>query len=340
MFEPRGHDDMYGAILSADTELTESGEAHMGVLFTHNDGFSTMCGHATIAMGRFLVDTHEPTIFPKRKELKYDGKTKTIDLVLHAPCGPLQVTVPTTEDGWRSDPTRPVSFVSVPSFATAIDLSVCIEEKYRWPELGDRKSIAVDLAYGGAFYCVLPAASLGFPDGSKKPNLDKMSFATKQLKAAINDQSEIRYFLRHPEHRGLEYLYGIIVTDAVGFVQEGTEGAGSGLTYFADQAIDRSPTGSGVQARIALSYARKILKVGQSWTYHSLLSNACGGRGAMVGSVSEEVTIPGFENNGYAAVKVKVEGFAYYTGTSSWIVEAEDQVAEAGFTMKNLSTAS
>jgi len=202
MFEPRGHDDMYGAILSADTELTESGEAHMGVLFTHNDGFSTMCGHATIAMGRFLVDTHEPTIFPKRKELKYDGKTKTIDLVLHAPCGPLQVTVPTTEDGWRSDPTRPVSFVSVPSFATAIDLSVCIEEKYRWPELGDRKSIAVDLAYGGAFYCVLPAASLGFPDGSKKPNLDKMSFATKQLKAAINDQSEIRYFLRHPEHRG------------------------------------------------------------------------------------------------------------------------------------------
>jgi len=82
------------------------------------------------------------------------------------------------------------------------------------------------------------------------------------------------------------------------------------------------------------------LKVGQSWTYHSLLSNACGGRGAMVGSVSEEVTIPGFENNGYAAVKVKVEGFAYYTGTSSWIVEAEDQVAEAGFTMKNLSTAS
>ncbi|KAK3080669.1 hypothetical protein LTS18_014243, partial [Coniosporium uncinatum] len=159
------------------------------------------------------------------------------------------------------------------------------------------------------------------------------------LKAAINDQPELKKLLRHPEHRELEYLYGVIVTDTTGLVEDGTEGADTGLTYFADQAIDRSPTGSGAQARIALAYARGALKLGRSWTYHWLLSNACGGRGGMVGSVAEEVTVPGFKNGGYPAVKVKVEGYAYYTGTSSWIVEADDPIAEGGFSMKDLSAA-
>src|SRR6187402_2556894 len=69
ILEPRGHWDMYGAVLRQQTELVASGEAHIGVLFMHNDGFSTMCGHATIALGRFLIDTHDLSVFPKRNEL-------------------------------------------------------------------------------------------------------------------------------------------------------------------------------------------------------------------------------------------------------------------------------
>src|SRR5262245_1524688 len=59
MHEPRGHFDMYGAVLRKETELTQSGEADIGVFFLTNDGYSTMCGHATIALGRLLVDTHD-----------------------------------------------------------------------------------------------------------------------------------------------------------------------------------------------------------------------------------------------------------------------------------------
>jgi trans-L-3-hydroxyproline dehydratase len=120
LLEPRGHFDMYGAVLRPVTELTRTGKAHIGVLFMTNDGYSTMCGHATIALGRFLLDTHDKTVFPNRDNVKYDPATKSATLKLHAPCGLLDVTVPVTIDGQKSDPSRPVTFVSVPSFATGI----------------------------------------------------------------------------------------------------------------------------------------------------------------------------------------------------------------------------
>ena len=93
MLEPRGHADMYGAILRSETELVATGDAHIGVLFMHNEGYSTACGHATIALGRFLLDTHDLSIFPKRNELKVDAATKTVQLNLHPPCGLVKVTV-------------------------------------------------------------------------------------------------------------------------------------------------------------------------------------------------------------------------------------------------------
>lgn len=79
-----------------------------------------MCGHATIALGRFLVDTHDLRVFPKRNELMVDPVTQTVDINLHAPCGLVRVTVPATPDGKKSDPSRLVMFLSTPGFAAAI----------------------------------------------------------------------------------------------------------------------------------------------------------------------------------------------------------------------------
>jgi trans-L-3-hydroxyproline dehydratase len=83
---------MYGAVLRQQTELTESGEADIGVLFMTNEGYSTMCGHATIALGRFLVETHDLTVFPRRESLQLDAETQTVALRLHAPSGMVNVT--------------------------------------------------------------------------------------------------------------------------------------------------------------------------------------------------------------------------------------------------------
>ena len=195
LFEPRGHYDMYGAVLRPNTELTESGEADLGVLFMTNDGYSTMCGHATIALGRFLLDLSEEqsAIFSRRSRIERDSVNKTAHLKIHAPCGLLHVTVPRKDSGTRSDPSRPVSLISVPSFATGIDVQVPIPGPLRWAELGDAPAVRVDFAYGGAFYCFIQAPELGFPRVLDDPDIAKMNFATKQLKAAINGDNDLRH---------------------------------------------------------------------------------------------------------------------------------------------------
>src|SRR5262245_61842358 len=136
MFEPRGHYDMYG-VLPVEPDLPG---ADMAVLFTHNEGYSTMCGHATIALGRFAVDHGiVPATVPE-----------TI-VNLQCPCGLVRVTVAveTTENGFA---TGAVSFESVPSFAFALD---------RVAEVPGAGRVPFDIGYGGAFYALVDAGAIG-----------------------------------------------------------------------------------------------------------------------------------------------------------------------------------
>lgn len=341
ILEPRGHWDMYGAILRPNTELVDSGEAHIGVLFMHNEGFSTMCGHATIALGRFLVDKHDLSIFPKRNELEYDEVTQTTSINLHAPCGIVRITVPTKENGYISDTSRQISFASVPSFATGIQVSVPIPETLGWTQLGARTSLVVDISYGGTFYCIVPSAELGFPSSIKNLDISAINVATRSLKAAINASPEMQRYLRHPESEELGFLYSVmVVEEGSGAVAEGTVGVESGLCFFADQQVDRSPTGGAVAARVALAYAKGKRKMGERWTYHSFVSNGFAGRGGFVGSVVEELNLVQgggkVEGGNQACVRVKVEGMAFYTGASCFVVEEGDLIGREGFSLKGL----
>lgn len=110
----------------------------------------------------------------------------------------------------------------------------------------------------------------------------------------------------------------------------GTAGAETGICYFADQQIDRSPTGSGVQARVALAVAKGERAMGEAWTYHSVLSNAFGGKGGFTGKPVEEVEV-----GGRKGVRVEVSGWASYTGVNTWLVEEGDEVG-GGFSFEAL----
>ncbi|TDL18589.1 Diaminopimelate epimerase-like protein [Rickenella mellea] len=384
MHEPRGHRDMYGAILVQDTEYVRSGDADIGVLFIHNDGYSTMCGHATIALGRFLIDTHTPNLFPNREKLRYSATAKETYLNLHAPCGVVRVAVPSLHDGstTKSDPSRPVSFLSVPSFAVAINLSLKIPEKYHWPELsakhllGDAPqnalrssdstslpSVTIDIAYGGAFYAIVSASELGFPpptleiSGEKdkkekrydRQAIDALDHATMLLKRYIQDTPELAKLLTHPTAPQMEFLYGVTVVDdylpssgpeSVGIMDNADRpmaGSDVNICFFANQQLDRSPTGSCVSARVALAVAKRELKVGESWEYHSVVSAEAdrhserGGReGAFVGTAVEHVRLGWGKQGdvGLNAVVVKVEGKAWYIGSETFVVEEGDLLGE------------
>ncbi|CAG7976390.1 unnamed protein product [Penicillium olsonii] len=337
MLEPRGHFDMYGAIMITDTELVQSGEAHIGTLFTHNGGFSTMCGHATIALGRFLVDTHDLSVFPKRDELKVDPKTQTVDVNIHAPCGLIRVTVPTTIDGRESDPSRPVTFVSTPAYAAAIRLTIPIPPEKQWAELEGRDSITLDIAYGGAFYALIDAKELGF-SGLSKIDLSSIGNVVKGLKAYLEAQPDVIQALQHPEDQRLSFLYSIMVVDqGIGSRPPGAAGAETGLCFFAENSVDRSPTGSCVTARMALAHAKGLRPSDQIWAYNSLVSNRFD-TGAFTATIVEEgILLRGDNGPDRQAVLVRVEGKAYYTGALTFIVEKDDVTSESGFTMGECS---
>ncbi|KPI41900.1 Trans-L-3-hydroxyproline dehydratase [Cyphellophora attinorum] len=351
MWEPRGHFDMYGAILRPDTELTASGQAHIGVLFTTNEGYSTMCGHATIALGRFLVDCKDESVFSRQAQLQHDTSSNTAILKLHAPCGLLEVTVPTrptSDGGFQSDPSRPVSFISVPSFATGISVNVPIPVEYQWLELFDRDYVTVDFAYGGAFYCFVTARELGFSSAPlTELDISRLDVATRNLKAAITTNPALSKYYTYKDDKGLSFLYSIlIVVKAFGVPAEGTSHAEAGMCFFADGQIDRSPTGSAVAARIALAVAKRELADKEKRTYHSLVSLAMDdkeeegspkrGKGAFVGSVHKDL---GYEVSGKPAVEALVQGYAYYTGYSTYVVEDADPLGDDGFIFRQLSKA-
>lgn len=337
MLEPRGHYDMYGAIIIPDTELVQRGEAHISTLFTHNGGFSTMCGHATIALGRFLVDTHDLSVFPKRNELQFNSATQEVAVNIHAPCGLVRVMVPATADGQKSDPSRPVTFLSTPAFAAAADLKIPIPNDVKWPELGERGSITLDISYGGAFYALVDARELGFQDGLKRIDLRSMAFAVKKLKAYLMTCPSVIKALQHPEDPRLSFLYSVMVVDReFGTRPEGVDGAETGLCFFAEDQIDRSPTGSCVTARMALAHAKGVRTRGQKWAYNSLVSNKFD-TGAFTASVVEEDICVGANDSGKEAVVVRVAGRAYYTGTSTFILEEDDVTSASGFTMEGCS---
>jgi len=279
MFEPRGHYDMYG-VLPVEPDLPE---ADMAVLFIHNEGYSTMCGHATIALGRYAVDAGIVT--PK------DGVAQ---LNLQCPCGLVRVRI-AMENGKPGT----VGFVSVPAFAFALNHEIEVDGLGR---------VKVDIGYGGAFYAFLPAARFGL-DVRHSPARELVEAADRVTRAAKQQIA-----LEHPDAADLAFLYGTILTD--GGTGIAPEQASANICVFAEREVDRSPTGSGVTARIALAVARDPAAAGASFAFESVTGSRFEGR------VAETTTCGRFP-----AIRAEVSGRAYYTGRSVFTVEPEDPLA-------------
>jgi trans-L-3-hydroxyproline dehydratase len=283
MFEPRGHYDMYGVLPVAP----DHPEADMAVLFIHNEGYSTMCGHATIALGRYAVD---------QGIVKPDGGFARLNL--QCPCGLVRVKV-----AMESGKPGTVGFTSVPAFAFALNREIVVDGLGR---------LKIDIGYGGAFYAVLPAAAFNL-DVKRSAVRDLVDAADRVTKAA---QKQVQ--LDHPDSPDLAFLYGTILTDGA----SGARGASANVCVFAEREVDRSPTGSGVTARIALNVARNPASAAESFVFESITGDTFEGR------------VAGHETCGrFAALRVEVAGRAYYSGRSVFTVEPEDPLA-AGFLLK------
>jgi proline racemase len=283
MFEPRGHADMYGAIITAP--VTKS--ASFGVLFMHNEGYSTMCGHAIIALGKAAVELGWVEAVEPETVVQID-----------APAGLVTARV-TVREG-RALSTR---FANVPSYAAALDQTVTV------PGLGD---VRFDVGYGGAYYAFVDATSIGL-----QLDLDHgrhIAAAGMAIKRAVMDALPIR----HPEFADLGFLYGTIFFGPAADPRHHSRH----LCVFADGAIDRSPTGTGVSARLALLHARKEIAAGEWIAIESITGEMFGGR------VLEDLVY-----HGIPAVISEVQGTAHFTGCHTFLVDPGDPLAE-GFLVR------
>jgi len=232
MLEPRGHADMYGAILTEPT----TGDADFGVFFMHNDGYSTMCGHAIIALTKFVLDTGLITKGGDDPVLKIDAPPGRIEATGHRENGIVMET----------------SFRNVPSFVLMEDQMIEI------PGIG---RISFDVAFGGAFYAFCEAKELGLNlDGSEYTRLIDYG---KRIKNAVAGN----FIIRHPEEEELSFLYGTIFTsDPYDYRHHSRN-----VCIFADGEVDRSATGSGVSARAAIHFSKKELDLNENITIESIL---------------------------------------------------------------------
>jgi len=235
MFEPRGHADMYGCILVPAND----DEGDFGIIFLHNEGYSTMCGHAIIAITTLAVQMNWINVKEGENRLNID-----------APCGRITSFANVKEGKLLS-----VRFHCVPSFVIGLDRTIEV------PGLG---KVIYDLAYGGAFYAYVDMQKNRFDFDITPASYRELIAKGMDIKRAVIDADK---GVIHPFEADLSFLYGTIFVDNT----KQASGADSrNVCVFAEGEVDRCPTGSGVSGRMAIHKARKEIDVGETMLIESI----------------------------------------------------------------------
>jgi trans-L-3-hydroxyproline dehydratase len=228
MWEPRGHADMYGAV------ITPSADADFDVFFLHNEGYSTMCGHAIIALTKLVVETQ---LVDKQ------------EITFNVPAGKILARASVSEGKVTA-----ASFRNVPSFLYLRAQHVAVEGIGR---------VEFDIAYGGAFYAFVDAQAVGLE--LTPEHVDRVIDYGRRIKRAVMNQFPIK----HPFEEDLSFLYGTIFTAPAVNPSHHSRNA----CIFAEGELDRSATGSGVSARAALHFAKGDLGLNERVTIESILGS-------------------------------------------------------------------
>jgi proline racemase len=316
MLEPRGHADMYGAVL---TEPVSPG-SHAGVLFMHNEGYSTMCGHGVIAVTTICLERGLLMPGGDGRSIVYDSPAGTIRArakirageagIVGAPAAtpPAQARERAAREAsasgggasrekCRDTRVESVSFLNVPSFVLHGGLTVKLATR----------SIRADVAFGGAFYAIVDGEAVGLPiDAAHLPELRQVGM---EIKRAI----EATHTIQHPREAGLRGIYGTIFTGPASDSQADLRN----VTIFADREVDRSPCGTGTAAVMAVVDAMGLLTADKPFVHESLIGTRFRGRVAARTSVGE-----------YQAIVPEIEGSAWITGEHTFLVEDDDPLKD------------
>jgi proline racemase len=281
MLEPRGHRDMFGAFI---TEPVHE-EADYGIIFMDSGGYLNMCGHNTIAAMTSAVEQGWVEAKEGEREVK---------VVQDTPAGIVRGTVHLDEDYSAES----VSFENVESFLYKENVTVNV------PEIGE---LAMDISFGGSFFAILPAASVGLE--IKPENASKFNDLGMIIRDAVNEQIEI-------QHPTLDHIKTVDLVEFYG-PPTSPDATYQNVVVFGDGQVDRSPCGTGTSAKLATLYGKGEMKVGDTFVYESILCTK------FKGEIVEEAEV-----GGYKAIIPRVTGSAYVTGYNSFLVDPKDSLKD------------
>ena len=276
MFEPRGHDMMSGSILYPPTDPQND----IGVLFIETSGCLPMCGHGTI--GTVTIAIEKGLVQPKTQGI----------LRLEVPAGLVIATY--KQEGNK---VKSVKIVNVPSYLAAENLEIDC------PDLG---KLVVDVAYGGNFYAIIdPQENFKSLDQLTVGDILRLS---PMLRRAINEQ----HTFIHPDNPTIKGCSHIQWTGA----PKHPEAHARNAVFYGDNAIDRSPCGTGTSARMAQWAAKGKLHKGDAFVHESIIGSLFRGR-------VEDETMVGDKR----AIIPSIEGWARVTGYNTIIIDDRDPYA-------------
>ncbi|GIU50594.1 proline racemase [Shewanella sairae] len=233
MHEPRGHADMYGALIT--DPVSES--ADFGVLFLHNEGYSSMCGHGILALVKVMCETGTIALDNVPRVIKIDS-----------PAGLITAQADRDAAGKIT-----ASFENVDSWADALDCTV---------NVAGFGEVTYDIGFGGAYYAYVDADAHGIRCATD--NVAQLIDLGRRIKQAI----VASHSLVHPLEQDLGFLYGTMFTSKK---VTHPEAHSRHVCIFADGEVDRSPTGTGVSGRIALLHAKGEVGLNQPLMIESIV---------------------------------------------------------------------
>jgi proline racemase len=285
--EPRGHADMYGCLIVPADEVLAGARADFGALFWHGDGFSTACGHGTIALGVWAIESGLVAAEPE------GVTTVTIDV----PSGRVAAHVRLIAGEIVS-----VRFENVESYVLRRDVSV-------ETSVG---TILADVSFGGALYASVSADALGL---SVEPeHVNRLTELGAEIKWLLNDTK----FARHPIDERLSGIYGTIIYDELSDLPDGPHQRN--VTVFADGRVDRSPCGSGTAARLALLVDAGSLRPSQAFTHDSIIGSRFIGSFQPADVSAEVASVQSISQS----IIPSIEGMAYKTGEHTFTANPAD----------------
>ena len=283
MWEPRGHADMYGCIVTPPV----SKGADFGVLFLHNEGYSSMCGHGIIGITKVAVETG---LVPMN--------SPETTVVIDTPAGRV-----TAHARVREGFVVNVRFENVPSFVLSSNDTINL------PGMG---SVSYDIAYGGAFYAFVRAEDVGLrTDPGDTAKLIEKGMVIKRAIMASRS-------VEHPFEKDLSFLYGTIFIGP----PRSNSAHSSNVCIFAEGEVDRSPTGTGVSARLALHFAKGDIGIDQPLVIESIIGTTFSGR------ILKQVPY-----GPYQAIIPEVAGTSYITGKHEFLMDPRDPLKD-GFVLR------